>query len=87
MAAAIQDQKGNEYTRWRFVMNARSIWFYVSLLVAASGGYGISTYNSPSQADLDRAIANAENISRLECPKPAIAQAKGAFRNSRDGGL
>lgn len=68
-------------------MNTRSVWFYVSLLVAASGGYGLSAINSPSQVDVDRAITNAANMARLECPKPAIAQAKGTVRNSRDGGL
>lgn len=68
-------------------MNTRSVWFYLSLFAAASGGYGLSAYNSPSQAELDRALANAGNMSRLECPKPAIAQAKGTVRNTRDGGL
>jgi hypothetical protein len=68
-------------------MNTRSVWFYLSLFVAASGGYGISAYNSPSQAEFDRAIASAANMQNLECPKPNIAQAKGTFRNSRDGGL
>lgn len=68
-------------------MNIRSVWFYISLFVASGVGYGVSAYNSPSQADLERAIANAENMSRMECPKPNIAQAKGVVRNSRDGGL
>ena len=68
-------------------MNTRSVWFYLSLFVAASGGYGVSAINSPSQSDMDRAIANAANMARLECPKPNIAQAKGVVRNSRDGGL
>ena len=66
-------------------MNTRSVWFYVSLLVAASGGYGLSAINSPSQVDVDRAIDNAANMARLECL--SITQAKGTVRNSRDGGL
>lgn len=68
-------------------MNTRSVWFYVSLIVAASGGYGISAYNSPSQTEFDRAIASAANMAQVECPKPNIAQVKGTVRNSKDDGL
>jgi hypothetical protein len=68
-------------------MNIRSVWFYVSLFVAAGGGYGISAFNAPSQADIDRAAINAANLARLECPQPGKAIPKGVLRNTPDGGL
>jgi hypothetical protein len=71
-------------------MNTRSIWFYVSLFVAAGGGYGLSAINAPSQADMDRAIREAVNTARLECVQQPLSKPimpKGVLRNSPDGGL